>query len=67
MNLPPCPMCGHARNSIPQGEPGLFICKRHGLYDNRPDEGGDFHTDPEKNAERKEEFRNRQQARQNRR
>lgn len=42
-NVPPCPMCGHNRNAdAKRGDPGLFICSKHGLYDANPDEGSDY-------------------------
>jgi hypothetical protein len=40
--LPPCPMCGNSRHSVPQGEPGLFICTKHGMLYDVTDDGGDY-------------------------
>ncbi|WP_425618083.1 hypothetical protein NA78x_001776 [Anatilimnocola sp. NA78] len=44
MSVPPCPMCGHSRNATAQrgDRSSYFFCSVHGLYDDKPDEGGDY-------------------------
>ena len=63
---PPCPMCGHARKSKRRG-PGDYFCQVHGLYDDEPNEGGDFSADPSRRMQRQEaraqKHRNRYQDR----
>lgn len=41
-DLPACPRCGNNRNSVPNGT-RQWYCKRcKGLYDDMPNEGGDY-------------------------
>ena len=55
MSIPKCPACGH--RGKPQGVSGdLFFCEYCGMhYDSEPDEGGDYHADPSRRMERREE------------
>lgn len=51
---PTCPQCGHRhRNEVSQPEERLWYCHRcRMMFDDTPDEGGDFFTDPTKRIER---------------
>jgi ribosomal protein L37AE/L43A len=61
-----CPKCG--RKQPKQGPNVLYWCDHCRMqHDDEPDEGGGFIDDPVRNAERKEEFQNRQQERRARR
>jgi hypothetical protein len=60
---PPCPLCKTNKHVANHGRDEFFCSKCRGLFDSKPDEGGAFYTDPVKNAERREEFQNRQRQR----
>ena len=64
MSLPQCPRCRTAKDVRPQGERNLFICGRcNGMFDNDPNEGGDYADHrPDIRIER-EERRRQNQAR----
>lgn len=63
MKVPKCPACGH--RGKPQGvTKEVFWCDYcGGLYDNEPEEGGDFYTDPSRRLELREEKSNRKASR----
>jgi rubredoxin len=44
MDIPKCPRCGRRKSVQPQGSCGdLFRCTKCGnVFDNDPDEGGDY-------------------------
>ena len=50
---PKCPVCG--RSGKPCG-PDLFICKFGHRFDNDPDEGGTYHSDPTRRIENADEL-----------
>lgn len=53
--LPPCPMCGHNRHSVPHGKEEYF-CRKHGMaYDGRDD--GVVYTDPTKRLRQEENYK----------
>lgn len=54
MARPPCPVCKNNDHVEPNGLDGYVCCKCKGLFDNEPDEGGDYFTDPAKRLERSE-------------
>lgn len=56
-----CPKCGYRhRNAVQKVETGLYYCSRcHMMFDDDPDEGGDFCNDPSKRLERAESRRTR--------
>ena len=66
-NLPPCPRCGTNREVKAYREQRLFFCaKCKGQFDDDPDEGGTYRTDPTRRIESEEEFRNRNKERRER-
>lgn len=52
MSKPRCPVCN--RKGVPIGE--LFRCALGHLFDDSPDEGGSFHSDPTRRIENEEEM-----------
>ena len=57
--VPPCPLCRTAVDVVTIGTLE-FRCNRcRGLFDNQPNEGGDYFADPSKRLERQEEHRGR--------
>jgi len=41
--VPPCPRCRSVADVVAQGASGYFACRRcGGLFDDDPDEGGDY-------------------------
>lgn len=52
--LPPCPVCRTPKN-VQALAGGEFVCKQcRGLFDDRPNEGGDYFENPAKRLERSE-------------
>ena len=52
---PKCPKCGRR---APNSEGSVFWCEQcNAMYDNDPDEGGDYCTDPTKRVQREESRR----------
>jgi ribosomal protein L37AE/L43A len=44
---PSCPKCGKTRPGLVKG--GRYKCNRcHAIFDQQPNEGGDYHADPAK-------------------
>lgn len=55
--VPPCPMCRTNKHSSPRSD-GTYYCTKHGMYDDDPDEGGDYHDrDVSRRIERNEDRR----------
>lgn len=56
-SMPPCPRCNTNKKVRANG--GRYWCDRcNGLFDDDPDEGGSYFSDPSKRLERQEERRN---------
>ena len=63
-SVPPCPRCRTAKQST-RHDGDMYYCSRcGGLYDNDPDEGGDYSArNPGIRIEREERAREQQRAR----
>ena len=63
--IPRCPMCGSKRASVVEG--GLYRCaKCDGLFDDDPDEGGDYSFDPTRRMQCQEAREQRRRTRRER-
>jgi rubredoxin len=64
-NNPPCPVCGTNKKVVVIGTVGdQFKCQRcGGMFDNEPEEGADYFTDPTRRAELADERRNKPRGR----
>jgi len=55
--IPPCPRCKTNRHANRHGREEYYCGKCDGIYDNDPDEGGDYGYDPSYRMEKQERRR----------
>jgi len=55
-DCPPCPKCKSAHAVYPDGERNWWCGSCKFEFDDDPDEGGDYSTDPTRRAERNEQY-----------
>jgi hypothetical protein len=65
--IPDCPRCKTNRHAVPNGDRQWFCHGCKGLFDDEPDEGGTYYSDPSKRLEKQEDFQQRQEKRGRRR
>ena len=57
--MPQCPWCGRRNQIYPHGEREYWCRRCNRVFDDDPDEGGDYYSDPSRRMERREELRRR--------
>lgn len=57
--VPPCPVCNKTKHVSRVGSVGdMYRCSDHGLFDNDPNEGGDYGNRPDARLAREERRNN---------